>query len=49
MRRASRAAGILLAAVMVAQAGAAVGCTPANSSGPPPPPQAPSPAPGDHA
>ena len=55
MRRASRVARALLAAVMVAQAGAAVGCRAVQPSGPPAygpapvPTQHPSPAPAGHA
>ena len=54
MKRASRAASVLLAAVMVAQAGAAVGCSAVKPSGPrhpagTVPTQHPSPAPGGHA
>ena len=50
VKRASRAATILLAAAVVAQAGAAVtGCSAANTSGPQQVTQAPSPAPGGHA
>lgn len=50
MKRASRAASMLLAAAMVTQAGAAVtGCSAVKTSGPHQVTQAPSPAPGGHA
>ena len=50
MRRARRAAGVLLAAAMVALAGpAAVGCTVVKPSDQHQPTQVPSPAPGGHA
>ena len=50
MKRASRAASVLLAAAMVTQAvAAAAGCTAVQPSGPHQTTQAPSPAPGGHA